>query len=597
MSPKFLSEGSPRVGRTAGAAAISEAAKGSALTTDGCGEARGCANPAKRSCTMSDRLMRGATLLAILCSLGCGSSSENASADGEQYDPVDELVLDGKADSTTNKVVIKGSIAFGQTVDSAFDDSKYHGYTFSAAKGAVLGAELTGDSPATDTVVMVYGPKSGASWSGSPRAKDDNGFAEGSKFAKVTSMVIPEDGEYLIVATCKNRSYRDKPYHLSLQCEQGDCAAMVAQHPRASWTVLVYGSFDTHDEDGIPSSLADMQFKMTADNPDVYFLYLEDLPGSGNTKLFEVHPRRADVVKDYGELHLGNPNTLTEILRFVRESYPSDSLFLDMIGHTSSAVRAFGPDYTPDPGAWDKQRFMYWQIPEAILASGGRIDVLALSGCGSGDLEIAARMADAADYVAGLQEYNTGYTDVRWADSLSRNSSISARGLSWRVAQGLFQNGYNLQGQPGATGAYDLAQIQNAKSALTELAAALLANMDSHASEYVQARRNALQMTNFSFYVDAYDFAQQLESLCTSSSVVDKARTFRAALDQLLVGGGAPTYADEENHANAHGINLIFPTDGTDAFFDEASAWKVEEQSYYEQTGWRAFVAQMQGRF
>lgn len=363
----------------------------------------------------------------------------------------------------------------------------------------------------------------------------------------------------------------------------------------SSWTALVYGSFDTH-EGGIPSSLQEMAQKLSTNNPSVALLYLEDPPDGPNTKLWRVRMRKVELVKDYGELHLGKAQTLVDVLRYVNEHFPSQHFMLSVIGHTNSAVAAFLPDYVPLEPVWADQRMMYWQLREAILDAGVPLDVLALSGCGTGELEIIARFADTAKFIVGLQEYSFGYTDVRWADSLMRNPQLDARSLARRVAEGMFKKAYYDQGQPGAIGAYDTSRFANVEVAFAALAAALHARATSNQSELVAARETALQMSSggFEFMIDAADFADRLAT-SSDGELVATASAFRSALDALVVG----SYADDDVHANAHGINLTFMRQGYGERitepddFDEASAWPAAETSFYEATGWRQFVTEI----
>lgn len=363
----------------------------------------------------------------------------------------------------------------------------------------------------------------------------------------------------------------------------------------AVWTAFVYGAFDTHDSGGIPSSLMEMAQKVTQNSDRVNLLYLQDEPDDNNTRLYRVTARKTEVVKDYGELPTGDPATLTSVLKFVREKYPSTYLFVDLIGHTNSGVAAFLPDYEPPSSSWEKERMAYWEVRQGLLDAGGNIDVLALSGCGTGDLEIAARMSDVASYVVGLQEYSTGYTDVRWASSLMVNPSITPRSLARRVAEGEFKKGYYEQKSPGALGAYDSSMMPGVKSAFSELCATLNADVPAHRADLAAARKNVLEMKSegFEFLVDAHDFAEQLEAISSDPAVRSKAGSFRLALDPMMVAGGPPSCADSELHQNAHGINLVFPRSGlsgritsAEDFDAELSAWPAAETSFYEETGW-----------
>ena len=365
----------------------------------------------------------------------------------------------------------------------------------------------------------------------------------------------------------------------------------------AAWTVLVYGAYDTH-EGGIPSSLETMAQKVSVNNSRVNLLYLEDPPDGPNTKLWKVGARKTELVEDLGELHLGRPETLTQVLHDVYARYPASHVMVDLIGHTNSGVGAFLPDYFPVSPSWNDERMMYWQVRDAILASGVPVDVLSLSGCGTADLEVVARLADTAKYIVGLQEYNMGYTDVRWADSLARNPDISGAGLARRMAEGMFKLAYYDQDAGGATGAYDTSKLPAVQDALTALTATLTARAATNPAELVAARRAVLEMKSggLEFLVDARDLADQLAATTTDPELGGRAAAFGAAIDDLVIGGGAPTYADEADHAAAHGINLVFMRpENTGRFvapedFDEASAWPVAETSFYEATGWRAFV-------
>lgn len=239
----------------------------------------------------------------------------------------------------------------------------------------------------------------------------------------------------------------------------------------------------------------------------------------------------------------------------------------------------------------------YAQIHDAVLeGAGGPVDVLALSGCGTGDLEVVARMADAASYVVGLQEESYGYTDVRWADSLARNPYIDPKGLARRVAEGQMKLSMYGQGKPGSFAAYDTSRLPAVKIAFSEMNAAILAS--PQVSEIVAARKSAFEARSHGFeaFVDAKDLAQRIQAESKDDGVRAKAAAFEAALGAMIVGGGAPTYADEETHARAHGVNVLFMRpELTGRFaepsgFDQASAWPAAETSFYEETGWRTVV-------
>lgn len=511
----------------------------------------------------------------------CGSSDYDATG------------TDGKSDSA-DALQIKGKIGFGNVISSEFDASKLHGYSFNGKAGEEIELVLTADAEVfTDTIVYLYGPKEGESFGAEPIAEDDDGGP--NRFSHLTHK-LSADGEYLVVASALNYSYTGRTYELDMNCNTEGCGPKTTK-----WTSLVYGAYDTHDDGGIPSSLMEMAFKVTRNNEDISLLYLEDGPGGPNTRLWEVNSRKFELVRDFGELHVGQANTLKDMLTYVANDYPSEQFFLNLVGHTNSGIAAFLPDYFPAVSNWEDERMMYWQIRDAILEAGVPVDVLGLSGCGTADLELVASMQDTADYIVGLQEYNLGYTDVRWADSLMRNSAITPKGLARRVAAGMFKKGFFDQKSPGATGAFETSQLPLVETAFAELNATLIAKVGTSEAGLVRTRKETLQMQSgaLEFMVDAGDFANKLISFSNDAEIEAKAAAFKNALDAMLVGGGVPNYADEGNHAEATGINLVFmsrDSEGrvtTPADFDEASAWPEAETSFYESTGWREFVTEL----
>jgi hypothetical protein len=169
------------------------------------------------------RTLAGSSLIGL--ALGCGATDDPRASDltdQEQYEEISDLMPDGKSDAVTQRVVVKGNIEWGNPIDSQFDTSKYHGYVFKARAGASVNISLDGDvEQRTDTVVSVYGPKKGSSWGHASIVSDDD--SGGNRFSRLSELVLPSEGEYLVVAACKNKLFVGKTYRLALGCSGISC--------------------------------------------------------------------------------------------------------------------------------------------------------------------------------------------------------------------------------------------------------------------------------------------------------------------------------------------------------------------------------------
>ncbi len=101
---------------------------------------------------------------------------------------------DAPADSFSQRLEYRGSLAYGETVEAEYGTSGYAGYSFAGAAGDEVSIELAGME--NDPVLYLYGPKTGASWSeATPIAYND----DTNGLDSYLELALPQDGEYLIL--------------------------------------------------------------------------------------------------------------------------------------------------------------------------------------------------------------------------------------------------------------------------------------------------------------------------------------------------------------------------------------------------------------
>ena len=174
--------------------------------------------------------------------------------------------------------------------------------------------------------------------------------------------------------------------------------------------MLVYGLADNNLEANLLTDLhemasvpeADLTFVVLADRTPDYTD--EELPGIGNwdtAKLLTVGPGLFTEVADLGELNMGDPAVLADFVGRAIPRYPADHYALILWNHGS--IAGVGADDSHNDGL---------TVPEIVsgirdglaAAEVDRLDLLGFDACLMGAYEVAAALADFADYLIASEE-------------------------------------------------------------------------------------------------------------------------------------------------------------------------------------------------
>jgi len=161
-------------------------------------------------------LRRLAAIMMIATACSCATEGR----EGELVEP--SFGEDGKLDVNSG-VNILAELTFGEPVTGAFErDLDFFGYTFTAASGAAVSAEVTqrGTARDLDTTLFVFGPRDQSGEFGERIALDDD--SGWGRHSKVSDLALAEDGVYLIVLGTHNAAGRGH-YQLVIECQNDAC--------------------------------------------------------------------------------------------------------------------------------------------------------------------------------------------------------------------------------------------------------------------------------------------------------------------------------------------------------------------------------------
>ncbi len=192
------------------------------------------------------------------------------------------------------------------------------------------------------------------------------------------------------------------------------------------WNFLVYMAADNNLERFAIQDINEMELIGSTDKVNVLVL-VDRIQGFDKTngdwtgtRLYRIRKDShgsseivSDIIKDYGELDMTNPQTLTMFLDFCNQNFPAKRTMLTLWSHgtgvfprnilTSGQSRGFGVDYTTGVTAWDM--LFCDEISKAIKESTlvDKIDIINFDACLMQMIEVAWELSEVAKMMVGSQ--------------------------------------------------------------------------------------------------------------------------------------------------------------------------------------------------
>ena len=225
----------------------------------------------------------------------------------------------------------------------------------------------------------------------------------------------------------------------TLLCLIALCAPLSAAARDATVTVMVYmDASDLEPEKG--SATADINEMLYASLSDSVNLILcaggtvewqNSVMNADTNEYYQIRNSEFIFLKDAGRKDMTRPSTLTGFIRFCRDNYPADRYILIMWNHGGGALYGFGLD-----DRFGASRMMsVAEVGQAVKSAGVHFDIVGFDACMMATVEMAAALADSADYLIASEEMEPGvgwyYTD--WLGELSLNPGIGSEALGRKI--------------------------------------------------------------------------------------------------------------------------------------------------------------------
>ncbi len=368
----------------------------------------------------------------------------------------------------------------------------------------------------------------------------------------------------------------------------------------ADWNFIVYLDADNNLESYAIADMNEMEVIGSDSNINILVL-IDRISGydssNGNwtgARLYRVtkDPNNSStivsqLITNYGELDMSDPQTLTDFIIDCQTLYPSNKTALTMWNHGDGIYprndKGICWDDTTGGSAWDclTGDEVASALADARAVTGKKIDVLNMDACLMQFLEIAYEWRSEVDYLVGSQEtvpgngnYYTGPLDI-----LQDNPSISA----WNFAKSLVDEYADYYTNTSTTySAMSLGTSFNTlMTSFSNFATAMYNTSDLNAVD--RARRYTTSFT-YNEYLDLYMFAGNIASRSSDSNAVNKANALRTAISNANI-----YHRETRSYINnAYGLSIFLPNSSEWSYYSGQDQYVTFPLSV--DTDWDDFV-------
>lgn len=284
---------------------------------------------------------------------------------------------------------------------------------------------------------------------------------------------------------------------------------------------------------------------------------------------------------DLGELDMGDPQTLIDFASWCFERFPARHYLLVINGggygwkpRSRAGVRGMVNDLSPDPSSMLTNAEVRTAMTRIKTLNGGtNLDAVALDVGRWANLETAYQFRGTADFVLArwLDKEDDGFPYDTWMAQLASALPTEQGGIRTLLDNfaGRYLASYGagtiLLGGPQSTtvGVYQMNQIEALKTAVDNLAQALLQDLPSYASTLLRVLAQVQRGRDAGFDRDNIDlrhFATLVQAEFTDVTITTAAGLVVAAIDNVRVNSSSrSTLPGGFNVDNFNGIGIYFP--------------------------------------
>ena len=349
------------------------------------------------------------------------------------------------------------------------------------------------------------------------------------------------------------------------------------------WAILFYCNADFRG-----SNVADVFAQRVQSRENVAVLMLEDTYDAEAT-LWHVEGGADSPVlvalEDWGEIDMGDDETLTRFLQFAQTWYPSRRTMVMLYSHGHGWRGVSYDDHPSADGSVDTTWLTPDEISAALLSVGGIDALLLTSPCNTGAMEFSYEVRNAVELFVASEAVSSFYV---WKESLplileslASDPQLEIEALAkdipnWAQAtydrefwtDQLSQDKHHLIPTAVLSSAAGGDVMTVLAQALDVFSRTLIEALGDYGEQITQARMSS-QSFAYQAFVDAYDLA----SNCASIPGMQEASK---ALEAATLGAVTYSVTDPNSHPRAHGLSLFFPMNSDRAMSD---------QSFHDQYG------------
>ncbi|MCK4259929.1 MAG: hypothetical protein KAX49_13185 [Halanaerobiales bacterium] len=252
----------------------------------------------------------------------------------------------------------------------------------------------------------------------------------------------------------------------------------------------------------------------------------------------------SELVQDYGELDMSNPQTLKDFIVNCQQLYPSNRTVLTLWNHGDGIYPRNGADLnenkgicwddTTGSGAWDclTGNEIATALAEARAITGNNIDIINMDACLMQQLEVAYEWQYEMSYLVGSQEVvpGDGNNYEGCLAALQNNPTQTTLDYAKALVDDYSTN-YSRMKTTYSAMSFGV-EFDNLVTAFDAFATAMYQTTDLGA--VTKARRAATSFT-YDEYVDLYDLAGELAIKSKDTNVVSTANTLKTAISSAVV--------------------------------------------------------------
>jgi len=360
------------------------------------------------------------------------------------------------------------------------------------------------------------------------------------------------------------------------------------------WTVIVFMNGDNNLEEDAIDDINEME---RAIDTSLYYVVVEidRIPGydasNGNwtsTRDYRIlydsntdRTIRSQLLYDLGELNMGDPNTLIDLVNYYAIYYPANYYCVILWDHgsgwyvegnnASPLFKGISHDVTNNDIIGVANHEYYNALDSISSFLGYEIDILAHDACLMAMEEVGYEAKDFVDILIFSEHTEPGggypYTEIlNW---LTSNPNASPQQFATAIVN-LYVQSYMPGGSQYPAGSVTQSSITTDLSfeyltqAIDEFAAELINAGGLYQSDIASARSYS-QEYSLPVHIDLYDFAERIGNTgslpailraCADSVMVD--------INDILVAEGHYTYPGNFNVDNSHGLAIYYPSDTID---------------------------------